>query len=641
MSSSFKGPPMKMIYLEKISAHPISDVELKVFVKYYCALCIAVRSIMKTTTMSCSMDLHRDNEVYAYHHISSMSTKHKENNNRRNSIPLAQTPKGKHMLAYLPRLPMETYGTFSVKPEATLISTPKAIPKSSHRDSLTSRKMSNISSLMPLVSWRSCETQTTNEASALQHRSSPVINCQPPAPTPASRHRLSVAIDVDEHLKSRQILARGPTLQDINTRCYPRQAGSLPNLLNHTRNLRNSARGALSVPGSPKQRCKLMGDDWHLHKFSHQQKRQRYVTKDGKCKVNLGPIVEKQKFLVDIFTTIVDLKYRWFLIVFMTCYIVTWMIFGFLYFLDSYIRDDINHVGEADWKPCLNNVDGFVSALLLSIESQRTIGYGSRMVTSNCPEGVILLMAQCIVGSMIDAMMVGCVFVKISRPKKRAETLKFSKFAVISHRDESLCLMFRIGDLRASHMVDAKLRAKLIKSRHTKEGEFIHLEQTEINLGYDTGKDRLFLVEPQTISHTINDSSPFWEMCAQSLKREQFEMIVILEGIVESTGMTCQARTSYNEDEILWGHRFESCITLEKGAFQVDYSKFEKVFEVQTPPGSAKDTQAAKEMEKKYLSTLSMYWDSLNHCCAKDQGRHLTVNHNIEEESNMEVAENV
>ncbi|CAM4684671.1 unnamed protein product, partial [Lepidochelys olivacea] len=36
------------------------------------------------------------------------------------------------------------------------------------------------------------------------------------------------------------------------------------------------------------------------------------------------------------------------------------------------------------------------------------------------------------------------------------------------------------------------------------------------------------------------------------------------------SGMTCQARNSYTEDEILWGYRFEPCMTLQKGAFRVD-----------------------------------------------------------------------
>ncbi|XP_038635282.1 G protein-activated inward rectifier potassium channel 3-like isoform X1 [Scyliorhinus canicula] len=601
-----------------------------------------VRDTMKTTTMSCSMDLYRDNEVCAYHRISSLPANYKERKSHRNSIPPAQTPRGRHMLAYLPRISMDRgqYGTFSVKSETKLIATLEDIPKSpSHSNSSTSGRTSIISNIKPLVGWKNCETQTTNDDSALQFASSPTTNCPLLTPNSNVKQRLSVSIDVDEHPRHRRILTSGTASQDIKTKWYPRHAGSLPNLPNHTQNLRASARSTLSVPGSPKQRCKLMNDNQQLFNIAYQRKRQRYVLKDGKCQVNLGHIEEKHKFLFDIFTTIVDLKYRWFLVIFMMCYIITWMTFGILYFLDAYLRDDINHVGEPDWKPCLDNVDGFISALLLSIESQRTIGYGTRMVTSNCPEGVILLIAQCIVGSMIDAMMVGCVFVKISRPKKRAETLKFSQYAVISHRDDRLCLMFRIGDLRESHMVDAKLRAKLIKSRQTKEGEFIPLDQTEINLGYDTGKDRLFLVEPQTINHTIDESSPFWEMCAESMKREQFEIIVILEGIVESTGMTCQARTSYKEDEILWGHRFESCITLEKGAFRVDYTKFEKTFEVRMSLGSAKDMQEAKEKEKSYLSSLSLYWDNLNHSCTKELGHCLTGNYNITEESNMEDVE--
>uniref|UniRef100_H3BGW3 G protein-activated inward rectifier potassium channel 3 n=2 Tax=Latimeria chalumnae TaxID=7897 RepID=H3BGW3_LATCH len=370
--------------------------------------------------------------------------------------------------------------------------------------------------------------------------------------------------------------------------------------------------------------------------------RQRYVTKDGKCRVNLGHIEDKARFLSDIFTTIMDLKYRWFLFVFMMCYIVTWLFFGGIYFLDAWLRDDVNHVGDPEWKSCIENVDSFLSALLFSVESQRTIGYGTRMVTSNCTEGVFLLMMQSIVGSMIDALMVGCMFVKISRPKKRAETLIFSKYCVISYRDEKLCLMFRIGDLRDSHMVDAKIRAKLIKSRQTKEGEFLPLEQSEINLGYDTGDDRLFLVEPQIISHPINEISPFWDMSAECLKGEQFEIIVILEGIVEATGMTCQAKTSYIEDEILWGHRFEPCMTLEKGAFRVDYTSFNKTFEVHLPAISAKEMYELSEMERNDRSTLSLYWDNMAHTCAsaaenekqrEDQTR--TGIHNIVEEGSM------
>ncbi|MED6240478.1 hypothetical protein ATANTOWER_021766 [Ataeniobius toweri] len=270
----------------------------------------------------------------------------------------------------------------------------------------------------------------------------------------------------------------------------------------------------------------------------------RYVSKDGKCRVNLCHIDERGRFLSDIFTSFVDLQYRWFLFVFMMCYITTWFLFAGLYYVNASIRGDLgqeqplgtNQNQHVNQNHCYLGIDGFISALLFSVETQRTIGYGSRTVSPTCQEGVLLVMMQCIVGSMIDALMVGCMFVKISRPKKRAETLLFSRTCVIANRDDQLCLMFRLGDLRESHMVDAKVRAKLIKSRQTTEGEFLPLEQTEINLGYETGSDRLFLVEPQVIQHNIDVNSPLWDLGPEQLRRQQFEIIVILEGIVEATG---------------------------------------------------------------------------------------------------------
>lgn len=57
------------------------------------------------------------------------------------------------------------------------------------------------------------------------------------------------------------------------------------------------------------------------------------------------------------------------------------------------------------------------------------------------------------------------------------------------------------------------------------------------------------------------------------------------------SGMTCQARTSYTEDEVLWGHRFFPVISLEEGFFKVDYSQFHGTFEVPTPPHSVKEQE--------------------------------------------------
>lgn len=341
---------------------------------------------------------------------------------------------------------------------------------------------------------------------------------------------------------------------------------------------------SIQQPKLPKQ----VRED-HIKQKCKKKKIQRYVRKDGKCNVHHGNVRETYRYLSDIFTTLVDLKWRFNLLIFVMVYTATWLFFGMIWWLIAYIRGDLEHLQDKDWNPCVDNLNGFVSAFLFSIETETTIGYGYRVITDKCPEGIILLLVQSVLGSIVNAFMVGCMFVKISQPKKRAETLVFSTNAVISIRDGKLCLMFRVGDLRNSHIVEASIRAKLIKSKQTKEGEFIPLNQTDINVGYDTGDDRLFLVSPLIISHEINQHSPFWDISKAQLPKEDLEIVVILEGMVEATGMTCQARSSYVTSEILWGHRFTPVLTLEDGFYEVDYNSFHDTYETNTPSCSAKD----------------------------------------------------
>jgi potassium inwardly-rectifying channel subfamily J len=68
--------------------------------------------------------------------------------------------------------------------------------------------------------------------------------------------------------------------------------------------------------------------------------------------------------------------------------------------------------------------------------------------------------------------------------------------------------------------------------------------------------------------------------------------------VIESTGMTTQARSSYLPSEILWGHRFQSLITFKKesGEYEVDYALFNNTVEVDTPLCSAKQLDEYRNM---------------------------------------------
>ena len=73
------------------------------------------------------------------------------------------------------------------------------------------------------------------------------------------------------------------------------------------------------------------------------------------------------------------------------------------------------------------------------------------------------------------------------------------------------------------------------------------------------------MVLPSTLYHKIDEDSPFYEMTPKDILNAKFEMVVALEGIVEPTGNSVQARTSYLPREILWGYKFENMVREEKG----------------------------------------------------------------------------
>ncbi len=194
------------------------------------------------------------------------------------------------------------------------------------------------------------------------------------------------------------------------------------------------------------------------------RKRQRFVEKNGRCNVQHGNLGgETSRYISDLFTTLVDLKWRWNMLIFLLTYTVAWLIMASMWWIIAYIRGDLAHGHVESYTPCVANVYNFPSAFLFFIETEATIGYGYRYITEKCPEGIILFLFQSLLGSIVDAFLIGCMFIKMSQPKKRAETLMFSQDAVISQRDGKLCLMFRVGNLRNSHMVSAQIRCKLIK----------------------------------------------------------------------------------------------------------------------------------------------------------------------------------
>ena len=105
-----------------------------------------------------------------------------------------------------------------------------------------------------------------------------------------------------------------------------------------------------------------------------------------------------------------------------------------------------------------------------------------RATTEECPFAIIVMSTQSIIGVIIQACMAGIIFAKFTVPRKRGQTIVFSKNAVITQRNGALYLICRVCDLRKSSLLEAHVRMVIIKKEVTDEGETIPYQLSDLDV---------------------------------------------------------------------------------------------------------------------------------------------------------------
>lgn len=308
----------------------------------------------------------------------------------------------------------------------------------------------------------------------------------------------------------------------------------------------------------------------------------RLVERSGTCNVVSRTIRgRRKKFFNDIFTTLLDTPWRLLLPVLTTGILSSWLLFAASYYITAKIHGDFEDVKEhSDWVVCVANAPDFMSMLLFSFETQTTIGYGYRYVSDECEFAAILVVFQSILGALMTALMTGMIIAKVQKPKKRANTIMFSRNACMYEDKTSRYLSIRVGDLQKTDMIDANARAVCVKDRISQDGEFISHFRYDLDLWSDKNSDRINLRWPCILRHRITPCSPFWNMDQEECLDSNFELIIFLEGIIETTGMTVCSRTSYLPRDIRWESKFKPMsakMTLSGNNFDFDFSDFDEI----------------------------------------------------------------
>ncbi|XP_056152731.1 inward rectifier potassium channel 16 [Lampris incognitus] len=319
------------------------------------------------------------------------------------------------------------------------------------------------------------------------------------------------------------------------------------------------------------------------------QKKLRYVRKEGNCNVLFRHVPEEWLlFVADIFTTLVEIRWRVMFLIFALSYILSWLFFGILFWVIALAHGDLkDHTND----PCVYEVRSFTAAFLFSLETQTTIGYGFRGMSENCMVAIIIVTIQDVISCFIDTFVIGIVVAKMASARKRAQTVGFSNSAVINLRDGFLCLSWRVGDFRRHHMVEGMARAQIVRSTLHTTGKVdvtykdLHIQQSEI-----------VLVTPTIIIHKIEPGSPLHKMSLVDLRKDDFELVVSFTYMDDSTGILHQSRTSYTSAEILWGQVFQDMIRVSRRHYSVDYAMFHHTARVLVPEVSAQEYDRKKRL---------------------------------------------
>lgn len=180
---------------------------------------------------------------------------------------------------------------------------------------------------------------------------------------------------------------------------------------------------------------------FNLGQYNPEEQRRAIVQKSGHYRVKYTGLKEyRAKFFQDLYITLIDLKWRYALAVLFNVHLLSYFFFALMWYWMMYNHGDLDHLNDPKWESCVAGVNSFGDAMLFSIESQTTIGYGFAYPNTDCGGALPLLFVQITVGILLENVLLGFIFVKFAQPKRRRKTIMFSKVACVAQEEGDLCL---------------------------------------------------------------------------------------------------------------------------------------------------------------------------------------------------------
>ncbi len=193
-------------------------------------------------------------------------------------------------------------------------------------------------------------------------------------------------------------------------------------------------------------------------------------------------------------------------------------------------------------------VESFAQAFNFSIQTFATIGYGVLSPVSTFANFVVAI--ESFTGIVSVALATGMIFARFSQPQAR---VLFSKKAVINTIDGTPQLRFRVRNQRGNRVIGATVKLVLMRREILPDGSVFN---RFIDLKVVRDQTPLFMLS-WVVMHPIDHDSPFYGVMPEELADYPIELVVTLTGLDGTTNQLITAQSSYQPDDMVFGHRME------------------------------------------------------------------------------------
>jgi inward rectifier potassium channel len=239
------------------------------------------------------------------------------------------------------------------------------------------------------------------------------------------------------------------------------------------------------------------------------------------------------------FHTMLTIPIWKFLIFTLFAFITVNLIFASLYMLVG-----IEHLGGIEKSTPEQN---FLEAFFFSLQTYTTVGYGRINPVGYLTSSIAAF--EAFLGLMTFALATGLLYARFSKPNAY---LKFSDMAVIAPYKNTTALMLRFVPYRNNYLTDAEVKVSLAM----KPEENGSITNKFFNLNLELSKINSLSLS-WTIVHQIDENSPLYGFTEDDIKNTFMEVMVFVKAFDEAYSNTVVARTSYTNDEIVYGAKFK------------------------------------------------------------------------------------